>query len=72
MYQWHSIGLCITQHVYEYMGLVDNFDALATSDNGLCFVEVVGCQDSLYLEYNPLINVTTTVNGQDYSAYRWM
>ena len=56
----------VLQHVYGCMNPeADNFNALATSDNGLCFVEVIGCMDDDYLEYNPLANTTTTVNGQD-------
>ena len=57
---------CITQHVYGCTDPeADNFNALATSDNGLCFVEVNGCMDDDYLEYNPFANTTSTVNGQD-------
>ena len=40
---------CITQHVYGCMDPeADNFNALATSDNGLCFVEVIGCKILLF------------------------
>ena len=28
-------------------------------------LKYIGCMDSLYLEYDPLANTTTTVNGQD-------
>ena len=41
--------------------------ALATSDNGLCFVcSEMDDMDDDYLEYNPLANTTSTVDGTRY------
>ena len=36
--------------------IATNYNPDATSDNGLCFIESLGCLNSLYLEYNPDAN----------------